>query len=92
MKRLTKLCFTSEISRDSGVCHLIKNSPKLKTIALNNSYINETTIKAFIGKALNNPKTYNKFISQDIFPDNQRLKMRITNQFIPENLLIKKFI
>ncbi len=45
-----------------------------------------------LSKALNNPKTYYKFISQDIFPDNQRLKMRITNQFIPENLLIKKFI
>jgi hypothetical protein len=92
MKRLSKLCFTSGILSDSGVCHLIKNSPKLKTIELNDKHINETTIKAFIENALNNPKTYYKFISEDIFPDNQRLKMRITNQFIPENLLIKKFI
>ncbi len=56
------------------------------------THINETTIKAFVEKALNNPKIYYKFISQDIFPDNQRLKLRITNQFIPENLLVKKFI
>jgi hypothetical protein len=92
MKRLSKLCFTSGIFSDSGVCHLIKNSFKLKTIELNDKHINETTIKAFVEKALKNSKTYYKFISQDIFPDNRRLKMRITNQFIPENLLIKKYI
>jgi hypothetical protein len=75
MKRLSKLCFTSGILSDSGVCHLIKNSLKLKTIELNYKHINETTIKGFVEKALNNPKIYYKFISQDIFPDNQRLKL-----------------
>jgi hypothetical protein len=50
----------------SGICHLIKNCPKLKTIKANDEQIIETTIEAFIEKALNNPKTYHKFISSNI--------------------------
>ncbi len=68
---------------DSRIYHLIKNSPKLKTIELNDKHINETTIKAFIEKALNNLKVYYKFMSQFI-----NRKIFISNKN-PKNLLIK---
>jgi hypothetical protein len=51
---------------DSGIYHLIENSPKLKTIELNDKHINATTFEAFIEKALNNLKIYYKFMSQFI--------------------------
>jgi len=50
-------------------------------IYLNGKHINETTIKVFIEKALNNPKTYYKFIA---------LQKRFTNNSISINLLILK--
>jgi hypothetical protein len=83
MENLSELRIFSGFMTDSGICHLIKNSPKLKTIELNDKHINETTIEAFIEKALNNPKIYYKFMSQFI-----NRKIFISNK-IPKNLLIK---
>jgi hypothetical protein len=66
MKRLSVLRLFSEFMTNSGICQLIKNSPKLKTLELNDKHINETTITAFIEKASSNPKTFFKFLSQYI--------------------------
>ncbi len=44
MENLSELRIFSGFMTDSGFCHLIKNSPKLKTIELNDKHINETTI------------------------------------------------
>jgi hypothetical protein len=85
MKRLSKLLLDFKSEFDSGICQLIKNSPKLKTIELNDKHMNETTIKAFVEKALNNPKTYYKFIAQNC------ATKRITDN-IPKNLLLLKEI
>ncbi len=84
MENLSELRIFSGFMTDSGICHLIKNSPKLKIIELNDKHINETTIEAFIEKALNNPKVYYKFMSQFI-----NRKIFISNK-IPKNFLIKK--
>jgi hypothetical protein len=84
MKRLSKLLLDFESEFDSGICQLIKNSPKLKNIELNDKHINETTIKAFVEKALNSLKTYYKLIARNC--DTKR----ITDNSIPKNLLILK--
>ncbi len=84
MENLSELRIFSVFMTDSGICHLIKNSPKLTAMELNDKHINETTIKAFIEKALKNPKVYYKFMSQFIS------RKIITSNKIPKNLLIKK--
>jgi hypothetical protein len=84
MENLSELRIFTGFMTDSGICHLIKNSPKLKTIELNDKHINETTIEAFIEKTLNNLKIYYKFMSQFI-----NRKILFSNK-IPKNLLIKK--
>jgi hypothetical protein len=84
MKTLTELCFGFEEITDAGICHLIKNISKLKTIYVTNKHINETTINAFTEIALNNPKINYKFIAQDYN------RKRLTNNSIPKNLLIEK--
>jgi hypothetical protein len=83
MENLTELRLLSQFIPDSGICHLIKSSPKLKTIELNDKRINGTTIPAFIEKALNNPKTSYKIISQ-----NFKRKSFICSD-VPNNLVIK---
>jgi hypothetical protein len=84
MKRLTELRATFEVITDSGICHLIKNCHKLKTLHVFDKHINETTIKAFSLKAFYNPKTNYQFISRTL--NNKR----VTNEMIPKNLLIEK--
>jgi hypothetical protein len=84
MENLSELRIFSGFMTDSGICHLIKNSPKLKTIELKDKHINETTIEAFIEKALNKPKIYYKFMSQFI---NRKI---FISYKIPKNFLIKK--
>ncbi len=79
MENLTELRLFSQYIPDSGIFHLIKNSPKLKTIELNDKRINETTITAFVEKALSNIKTFYKFMSQKSFVWSD----------IPKNLVIK---
>jgi hypothetical protein len=54
MENLSELRIFSGFMTDSGIFYLIKNSPKLKTIELNDKHINETTIESFIEKTLNN--------------------------------------
>jgi hypothetical protein len=83
MENLSKLRIFSGSMADSEIYHLIKNSPKLKTIELNDKQINETTIEALIEKALKNLKIYYKFMSQFI-----NRKIFISNKN-PKNLLIK---
>jgi hypothetical protein len=83
MENLSKLRIFSGSMTDSEIYHLIENSPKFKTIELNDKYIYETTIEAFIEKALNNLKIYYKFMSQFI-----NRKIFISNKN-PKNLLIK---
>jgi hypothetical protein len=75
---------------DSGICHLIKNSPKLKILILNDKSINETTIEAFIEKALNNPKSYYQFIVCVDLPTKRYVGKRITDKTYPRNLMIRK--
>jgi hypothetical protein len=84
MKRLTELRTTFEAITDSGICHLIKNCHKLKTLHIFDKHINETTIEAFSLKALCNPKTNYQFISRTL--NNKRF----TNEVIPKNLIIEK--
>jgi hypothetical protein len=84
MEKLYDSRILSGFMTDSGIFYLIKNSPELKTIELNDKHINETTIEAFIEKALNNHKIYYEFMSQFI-----NRKIFISNK-IPKNLFIKK--
>jgi hypothetical protein len=84
MKRLTELRTTFEAITDSGICHLIKNCHKLKTLHIFDKHINEKTIEAFSLKALCNPKTNYQFISRTL--NNKRF----TNEVIPKNLIIEK--
>jgi hypothetical protein len=83
MEKLSQLRLFSKFITNSGLCHLIKNAPKLKTIEINDKHINETTIKAFIEKALSNPRIFYKFMSQKI---NRKTFILID---IPKNLLIE---
>jgi hypothetical protein len=85
MGRLSKLMinlFNSGNISDSGICHLIKNSPKLKIIELNKICVNKKTLRALINKALKNPNTYYKFNERNI---NEILSIFET---LPKNLLI----
>lgn len=84
MKRLAELRITYGSMTDSEICELIENSPKLKSIEMNDNQIKETTIEAFIEKALNNPKTNFKFIVKKF------KRIRFTNKNILKNLLIEK--
>ncbi len=45
MENLSELRIFSGFMTYSGICHPIKNSPKLKTIELNDKHVNETTIE-----------------------------------------------
>ncbi len=89
---MAQLRVTSDAITDSGICHLIKNSPKLKTFVTNDKHTNETTIKAFIEKAINNEKFDYKLIARVHFRRKSFLKERITNNSILKNLLIRKLI
>ena len=91
-KNLGQIQFTFGEITDSGICHLIKNSPKLKIFILNNKYVNETTIEAFIEKALNNPKSYYQFIACVNLPTKRYVGKRITDKTYPRNLMIRKFL
>jgi hypothetical protein len=83
MEKLSELRLFSKFITNSGLCHLIKNAPKLKNIEVNDKHINETTIKAFIEKASSNPRIFYKFMSQKI---NRKTFILID---IPKNLLIE---
>ncbi len=83
MEKLSELRLFSKFITNSGLCHLIKNAPKLKTFEINDKHINETTIKALIEKASSNPRIFYKFMSQKF---NRKTFILIT---IPKNLLIE---
>jgi hypothetical protein len=87
MQTLSKLRLRYHKESDTGICDLIKNSPKLKTIELNDKHINDITIEAFVEKALNDPKTYYKFIAQ-----NSPHRKRVTINTILKNLFIEKLL
>jgi hypothetical protein len=89
MERLSELRLTFEEISASLVYQLIKNSPKLKNIELNDKHINETTIKAFVEKALNNPKIYYRLIARE---SKRKNRMTLNNRNLPKNLLIQKLI
>jgi hypothetical protein len=89
MERLSELRLTFEEISASLVYQLIKNSPKLKAIELNDKHINETTIKAFVEKALNNPKIYYRLIARE---SKRKNRMTLNNRNLPKNLLIQKLI
>jgi hypothetical protein len=91
MKRLCELSISFEEITDTEICHLIENCPNLKTLELNNVYINETTIEAFIKKASHNPKTYYKFIARTDYKINCCSRMQVINSNF-KNLRIKRFI
>jgi hypothetical protein len=84
MERLSELRLFSSFMTDSGISQLIKNSPNLKFIELYEKHINDTTVKAFIEKALSYPKTLYKLMSHYI---NRKPFFR---NDIPKNLFIKK--
>jgi len=83
MENLSEFRLFSKFITNSGLCHLIKNAHKLKTLEINDKHINETTIKAFIEKASSNPRIIYKFRSQKI----NRETFILTD--IPKNLLIE---
>jgi hypothetical protein len=83
MQDLAELRLFSQFIPDSGICHLIKNSPKLKTIELNDKRMNGTAITQFIEKSISNPKTLYKFMSQNID------RKSFVCSDIPKNLVIK---
>ena len=61
MQNLSKVYINSHKITDSGICDLIKKSPNIKTLYVNNSFINEKTIEAFTERANNNQKIQYKF-------------------------------
>ncbi len=90
MKRLSqiRLNFFKNIRNitDYKICLLIENNPKLQTIESNIKHINEKTVKAFIEKALNNPKANYKFVAINI------KEILIIDNTFPKNLLIKELM
>jgi hypothetical protein len=85
MKRLSKLDLRSDIILDSRIRQLIRNSPKLKAIVINDRHINETTIEAFVEKALKRQKSCYKFIDHQFYN-----RKRVYIKTILKNLFIKK--
>jgi hypothetical protein len=85
MEKLSELRLFCKFITNSGLCHLIENAPKLKTIEMNDKHINDITIniKAFIEKASSNPRIFYKFMSLKI---NRKTFILID---IPKNLLIE---
>jgi hypothetical protein len=86
MRRMTEIRLNISNSKnmnDTGICYLIKNNPKLKTIELIDRHINETTINVIIEKALNNPKNYFKVRVKYL-----KTKL-ITEKLIPKNLSLQ---
>jgi hypothetical protein len=82
MEKLSELRLFSKFITNSGLCHFIKNAPKLKTIEINDKHINET-IKALIERASSNPRIFYKFMSQKI---NRKTFILVA---IPKNLSIE---
>ena len=84
MKNLTKLYLHSKPINPQNISQLISKSDNLNTIYCRKPLINETTIKAFVSKAVKNPSIGYKLIN--IFSAN----IRISNESIPKNLLIMR--
>jgi hypothetical protein len=87
LQNLFKLEIRSNITV-SGVCEFIKISPNIKTIILNETYLDEKIIEALIERAKNNPKLKYEFTACDRYHENEVV---IDDRF-PPNLTVKTFI
>jgi hypothetical protein len=92
MQNLSKVITNSKKTTDSGICDLIKMSPNIKTLYVNEIYINNKTIEAFTERANNNHKIQYKFSRyhtiSDCYSDN---KSHFNICGIFQNLLISGF-